>query len=89
MRVEIWSDVVCPFCYIGKRRFETALANFEHRDDVDVVLRSFELDPDAWALEAQLTEEYFTKFGDKVPEALRRQLWNLRERIAIAKDSAG
>jgi predicted DsbA family dithiol-disulfide isomerase len=45
--VEIWSDVVCPWCYIGKRRFETALARFEHADEVDVVWRSFELDPDA------------------------------------------
>jgi predicted DsbA family dithiol-disulfide isomerase len=47
MKVEIWSDVVCPWCYVGKRRFETALAGFEHRDDVDVTWRSFELDPDA------------------------------------------
>ena len=47
MRVEIWSDVVCPWCYIGKRRFEAALAQFEHRDDVEVVWRSFELDPAA------------------------------------------
>ncbi|MBC7374843.1 MAG: DsbA family oxidoreductase [Frankiales bacterium] len=47
MRVEIWSDVVCPWCYIGKRRFETALAAFPHRDEVEVVWRSFELDPSA------------------------------------------
>jgi predicted DsbA family dithiol-disulfide isomerase len=47
MNVEIWSDVVCPWCYIGKRRFETALAGFAHRDDVEVVWRSFELDPSA------------------------------------------
>ena len=45
MKVEIWSDVVCPWCYIGKRRFETALARFEHRDRVEVEWRSFELDP--------------------------------------------
>ncbi|MCW2648547.1 MAG: protein dithiol-disulfide isomerase [Pseudonocardiales bacterium] len=47
MQVEIWSDVVCPWCYLGKRRFENALASFAHRDDVDVVYRSFELDPSA------------------------------------------
>lgn len=47
MRVEIWSDVVCPWCAIGKRRFEAALARFAHRDDIDVVWRSFELDPTA------------------------------------------
>jgi predicted DsbA family dithiol-disulfide isomerase len=47
MQVEIWSDVVCPWCYIGKRRFESALRRFEHADDVEVVWRSFELDPGA------------------------------------------
>jgi len=47
MNVEIWSDIVCPWCYIGKRRFEAALARFAHRDAVTVVWRSFELDPHA------------------------------------------
>ncbi len=47
MLVEIWSDVVCPWCYIGKRRFEAALADFVHADEVEVVYRSFELDPTA------------------------------------------
>jgi predicted DsbA family dithiol-disulfide isomerase len=45
MRVDIWSDVVCPWCYIGKARFEKALGSFAHRDEVEVVYRSFELDP--------------------------------------------
>ena len=45
MRVDIWSDIVCPWCYIGNARFSRALADFEHRDEVDVVYRSFELDP--------------------------------------------
>ena len=44
--VEIWSDVACPWCYIGKRRFATALATFPHRREVRVVWRSFELSPD-------------------------------------------
>ncbi len=47
MEIEIWSDVACPWCYVGKRRFEAALAQFEHRDEVEVVWRSFELDPQA------------------------------------------
>jgi predicted DsbA family dithiol-disulfide isomerase len=46
MRIEIWSDVMCPFCYIGKRNFEAALERFEHRDDVEVTWRSFQLAPD-------------------------------------------
>lgn len=47
MQVEIWSDVVCPWCYLGKRRFERAMESFPHRDEVTVVYRSFELDPSA------------------------------------------
>ncbi len=46
MKVEIWSDVMCPFCYIGKRRFEQALAQFAHKDDVEIEWKSFQLSPD-------------------------------------------
>jgi predicted DsbA family dithiol-disulfide isomerase len=45
MKIEIWSDVMCPFCYIGKRKFETALAQFPHNEEVDVVWKSFQLNP--------------------------------------------
>jgi predicted DsbA family dithiol-disulfide isomerase len=45
MKVEIWSDVMCPFCYIGKRKFEAALAQFEHKDNVEMVWHSFQLNP--------------------------------------------
>jgi predicted DsbA family dithiol-disulfide isomerase len=47
MHVDIWSDLVCPWCYVGKRRFEAALARFAHRDEVEVTWHSFELDPSA------------------------------------------
>jgi predicted DsbA family dithiol-disulfide isomerase len=47
MDIEIWSDIACPWCYVGKRRLEAALARFEHRDDVRVTWRAFELDPSA------------------------------------------
>ncbi len=47
VRVEIWSDLVCPWCYLGKRRFEQAVEHFEHGDEIEVVYRSFELDPTA------------------------------------------
>ncbi|WP_374949397.1 DsbA family protein [Mucilaginibacter sp.] len=46
MKVEIWSDVMCPFCYIGKRRFEDALQQFAHKDDVEIEWKSFQLNPD-------------------------------------------
>lgn len=45
MKVEIWSDVRCPFCYIGKKKFEIALQQFEHKDQIEVEWKSFELDP--------------------------------------------
>jgi predicted DsbA family dithiol-disulfide isomerase len=45
MRADIWSDIVCPWCYVGKARFEKALSGFAHRDEVEVVYHSFELDP--------------------------------------------
>jgi predicted DsbA family dithiol-disulfide isomerase len=47
IEVEVWSDVMCPFCYIGKRRFEAALAQFPHQDEVKVTWKSFQLSPDA------------------------------------------
>lgn len=47
MKVEIWSDIACPWCYIGRRRFESALNQFEHNDQVEVIWRSFQLDPSA------------------------------------------
>lgn len=46
MNVEIWSDVMCPFCYIGKRKFEAALNQFPHKDQINVIWKSFQLNPD-------------------------------------------
>lgn len=64
MQVEIWSDVVCPWCAIGKRRFETALAGFEHRDEVEVRYRSFELDPTTpRSIEGNATQRLADKYG--------------------------
>jgi predicted DsbA family dithiol-disulfide isomerase len=45
MKIDIWSDIACPWCYIGKRRFENALAGFEYRDEVEVRWHSYQLDP--------------------------------------------
>ena len=50
LRLDIWSDIACPWCYIGKRRLETALATFEHASAVEIVWRAFELDPSAPAI---------------------------------------
>ncbi|GAA3231620.1 protein disulfide isomerase FrnE [Pseudonocardia petroleophila] len=70
MQVEIWSDVVCPWCAIGKRRFEAALAEFEHRDEVTVRWRSFELDPTApQEREGTLVEHLAEKYGTAPDQA--------------------
>jgi len=45
MKVEIWSDIACPFCYIGKRRFEHALEKFSKKGEVEIVWKSYQLDP--------------------------------------------
>jgi predicted DsbA family dithiol-disulfide isomerase len=66
--VEIWSDVVCPWCYIGKRRFETAVASFDH--PVEVVWRSYELNPGAPAVrEGSNVERIARKYGISVGQA--------------------
>jgi predicted DsbA family dithiol-disulfide isomerase len=70
VEVEIWSDVACPWCYIGKRRFEAALAEFEHRDDVRVRWRSFELDPEAPSeREGDRAEHLARKYGMTLEQA--------------------
>ena len=71
MRVDIWSDIVCPWCYVGKARFEKALDSFAHRDEVEVVFHSFELDPSSpgGRGESNLTM-LSKKFGKSPAEAL-------------------
>ncbi|MGX7673563.1 DsbA family oxidoreductase [Plantactinospora sp. DSM 117369] len=63
MQLEVWSDIVCPWCYLGKRRLDTALGQFAHADEVEVVWRSFQLDP-----------SYPKGQPRPVPEALRSKL---------------
>ncbi|MBX3065947.1 MAG: DsbA family oxidoreductase [Anaerolineae bacterium] len=75
MKVEIWSDIACPWCYIGRRRFEAALRQFEHRDQVTVTWRSFELDPNA-------AREYPGSINDMLVE---RKGWQ-RSRVEAMHD---
>ncbi|MEK4126940.1 DsbA family oxidoreductase [Anoxybacillus sp. FSL W8-0382] len=72
MKIEVWSDFVCPFCYIGKRRLEEALESFPHRENVEVVFRSFELDPHAKKeTPFSIHEMIAQKYGISVEEAKR------------------
>jgi predicted DsbA family dithiol-disulfide isomerase len=75
MRIEVWSDVVCPWCYIGKRRLETALAGFPH--EVEVVWRSFQLDPGAPAVPTETVAESLGRKYGGGPEAGARMIDNV------------
>lgn len=80
MRVEIWSDIVCPFCYIGKRRFEAGLREFAQRDEVEIVHRSFELDPSITIYpEKTLFEIAAAKYGT-TPESTKKDSIAVTER---------
>jgi predicted DsbA family dithiol-disulfide isomerase len=81
--VEIWSDVVCPWCYIGKRRFESAVAGFEHKDEVEIVWRSFELDPRA---PQERTGSYAERLGKKYGMAPERAMNTLEHMTNVAAE---
>jgi predicted DsbA family dithiol-disulfide isomerase len=71
MKIDIWSDVRCPFCYIGKRKFEKALSQFEYKDKVEVEWHSFELDPQAETQPGLNFNEYLAKIkGQSIEWAL-------------------
>jgi len=71
MRVDIWSDVICPWCYVGKARFEKALGSFAHRDEVEVTFHSFELDPSSPRGQRESNLAMLSKkFGKSPAEAL-------------------
>jgi predicted DsbA family dithiol-disulfide isomerase len=74
MRIEIWSDVVCPWCYIGKRRLERALADFPHADQVEVEWRSFQLDPSAPSTPTETVAEHLGRKYGGGPEAGRQMI---------------
>lgn len=78
MLIEVWSDVVCPFCYLGKRHLTAALERFEHADEVEVRWRSFQLDPTATPGEqGSMAAGLAAKYGMSLAEAEANQA-NLR-----------
>ncbi|WP_064093299.1 DsbA family oxidoreductase [Rossellomorea aquimaris] len=70
MKIEVWSDYVCPFCFIGKRRLEEALNSFPHKENVEVEYKSFELDPNAEVhSHSSIYERLAKKYGTTVEQA--------------------
>jgi predicted DsbA family dithiol-disulfide isomerase len=86
LRIDIWSDIACPWCYVGKRHLEQALERFAHKDDVEIVWRAFELDPSAPAVRdtsQSYAERLARKYGTQPPQA---QLMIDRMTATAAKD---
>lgn len=82
MKIEVWSDITCPFCYLGKHYLQSALEQFPHRDEVQVVWKSFELDPEAETEpEEDIYELLASKYGQSREWAVRANK-DLKERAA-------
>lgn len=77
MKIEIWSDIACPWCFVGKRRFEEALTRFPQRDALDIVWRSFELDPTAPARQTLPAAELLAKKYRLSPERTQEMLTSM------------
>jgi len=83
VRIDIWSDVVCPWCFVGKRRLEAALAEFEHADQVEVVYRSFQLDPSAPQHGHELTTPVLARKYGRTEDEMRQMQQQLTELAAV------
>jgi predicted DsbA family dithiol-disulfide isomerase len=79
MRVDIWSDIMCPFCYIGKRQFESALSKFAHKDTVEIVWHSFQLDP---SIEYQEGIDLYTYLADRKGQSRE---WSVKAHESVAE----
>jgi len=73
MKIELWSDFGCPFCYIGKVRFENALNKFAHKDQVEVVYKAYQLNPNAPKVMTEGVAESFAKGHRTTVEAAKQK----------------
>jgi predicted DsbA family dithiol-disulfide isomerase len=81
MKIELWSDFACPFCYIGKKRFEQALESFPHKDQVEVIFKAYQLDPNAPKVMKESPEATFAK-------GHRMSVEQAKERFQMFKEQA-
>ncbi|MDX9918729.1 MAG: DsbA family oxidoreductase [Paludibacter sp.] len=79
MKIEIWSDVMCPFCYIGKRNFEKALAQFTEKEKIEIVWKSFQLDASVPDIATESYEEYLVKRKGLSAEQVKGMLQNVTQ----------
>lgn len=85
LRIDIWSDIACPWCYVGKRRLESALERFPHRAEVDLVWRSFELDPSA-PREQDTSVAYAERLARKYRKTVAEAQKMIDHLTAVARD---
>lgn len=86
MKIEIWSDIICPFCYIGKRKFELALQDFKHKETVEIEWKSFQLDPSMQRQVPGSIDQYLSeKKGMTIEEAkqLNQQVTNMAKEVGL------
>lgn len=83
MRIDVWSDVVCPWCYLGKRRLELALDRLDFADEVEVRWRAFQLDPTATDTPKDLAAAIDRKYGPGAFDGMQRRLGALGEAVGI------
>lgn len=83
MRIDVWSDVVCPWCYLGKRRLELALDGLDFADEVEVRWRAYQLDPTATATPKDLADAIDRKYGPGAFDGMQRRLGALGEAVGI------
>ncbi|KNX36324.1 DsbA family oxidoreductase [Luteipulveratus halotolerans] len=87
MIIDVWSDIVCPFCHLGRRHLELALEQFEHRDEVEVTWHSFELDPQAPATSDEpVIEAVARKYGAPVDELRAQHRLMAQQAAAVGLD---
>ena len=86
MKVEIWSDVMCPFCYIGKRKFEAALKQFDHREEVEIEWKSFQLDPSIVTDASKTIHEFLAErkgFSLEQAQQMNERVTKLAEMVGL------
>ena len=86
MKVEIWSDVMCPFCYIGKRKFEAALKQFDHREEVEIEWKSFQLDPSIITDASKTIHEFLAErkgFSLEQAKQMNERVTKLAEKVGL------
>ncbi|HEY2734552.1 MAG TPA: DsbA family oxidoreductase [Polyangiales bacterium] len=83
LQVQVWSDIACPWCYVGKRRFESALARFDHAAEVEIVWRAFELDPSA--PRSQPKQDYAQRLASKYGQTRAQAQARIEQLVALAQ----